>query len=230
LDLKGERRSIIFWTSVFHEINNSPYTYCEFIDLFIYPATSLLLITPPARLSAEMQKILHLSKDYSIGDWYFYQNHTMIKIYGCELSPYKLPNYVPMRLFALEYFKQFISSYLTHFYGARKRAQLKIRNQLGHFIFNKRKAWEEADKILRDQLMLKQSFYLAPYDPEHFISYRKVKNKLTGYVHHKIHEIQKYANQQEWVEGTLVEETIEEERLEKAMKELEKTLDLDSFG
>lgn len=135
-----------------------------------------------------------------------------------------------MRLFALEYFRQFISSDLTHFYGARKKAHLKIRNQLGPFIFNKREAYEEADKILRDQLMLKQSFYWAPYDPKHFISYRKVKNKLIGYVHHKIREIQKYANQQEWVEGTLVEEITEEERLEKDMKELEKTLDLYSFG
>ena len=91
-------------------------------------------------------------------------------------------------------------------------------------------AWEEVDKVLRDQPLLKQIFYWAPYDPEHFISYRKVKNKLTGYVHHKIPKIQKYANQQEWVEGTLVEEITEEEILEKEMKELEKTLDLDSFG
>ena len=51
-----------------------------------------------------------------------------------------------------------------------------------------------------------------------------------SYVHHKIPKIQQYANQQEWLEGTLVEEITEEEKLEKAMKELEKTLDLDSFG
>jgi len=101
---------------------------------------------------------------------------------------------------------------------------------LGPFIFNKREAWEEADKILRDQLMLKQSFHWSPYDPEHFISYRRVKNKLTGCVHHKIPQIQQYANQQEWVEGTLVKEITEEERLEKEMKELEKTIDLHSFG
>jgi len=54
LDGKGERRPVIFWTSVFHEVRNSPYTYCEFIDLFIYPATSLLISCPPDRLSTEM--------------------------------------------------------------------------------------------------------------------------------------------------------------------------------
>ena len=115
-----------------------------------------------------------------------------------------------MRLFALEYFRQFSSSDLTHFYGARKKAQLKIKNQLGPFIFNKREeAREQADKMLKDQLMLKQSFLWSPYDPEHFISFRRVKNKLTGYVHHKIPEIEQYANQQDWIEGTLVEELTE---------------------
>ena len=94
-----------------------------------------------------------------------------------------------MRLSALEYFRQFISSDLTHFYATKKKAQLKLRNQLGPFAFNKREAWEEADKILGEKLKLKQTFYWAPYDPDHFISYRKVKNKLTAYVHHKIPEI-----------------------------------------
>ena len=129
---------MIFWTPVFHQVHSSPYTYCEFIDLFIYLATCMLSTTPPARISAEMQKILHLSKEYNIGDWYFYQNHTVIRIYGYELAPCRLPKYVPMRLFALEYYRKFNSANLSHFYGARKKAQLKIRHQLGPFIFNKR--------------------------------------------------------------------------------------------
>lgn len=57
-----------------------------------------------------------------------------------------------------------------------------------------------------------------------------MKNKFKTYVNHQIPEIQQYANEQEWVEGTLVEEITKEERLEKAMKELEKMLDLESFG
>ena len=49
-------------------------------------------------------------------------------------------------------------------------------------------------------------------------------------MHYSIPQIEQYANQEEWIEGTLVEELIEEERLEKEMKEFEKTLDLDSIG
>lgn len=60
--------------------------------------------------------------------------------------------------------------------------------------------------------MLKKSFCWAPYDLEHFISFRRVKNKLSRYVHQPIPQIEQYANRQEWVEGTLVEELTEEER------------------
>jgi len=77
---------------------------------------------------------------------------------------------------------------------------------------------------------LKTSFYWAPYDPNHFISLRRIKYRLVGYDHFSIPQIEKYANQQEWVEGTLVEDYSEEELAEKAIKNLEKTVDLESFG
>ena len=81
-----------------------------------------------------------------------------------------------------------------------------------------------------EELKLKKSFYWVPYDPNGFISDRKVKPLLSAYTHHRIPEVEQYANQDEWVEGTLVEEITEQENMEKAMKDLEKTLDLDSFG
>ena len=194
LDTKGERRSVIFWTLVFHEVHSSPYTYCEFIDLFIHLVSSLLIRTPPPKLSGDMKTILQLSKNYKIGDWYFYQNHTEIEIYGCELCPYKLPKYVPMRLFAPEYFRQFISSDLTHFYASKKKARLKLRNQLGPFIINKKEGWKDAEKVLGKQLKLKRSFWWVPYDPNGFICERKVKNRLSSYNHCRILEIKQYAN------------------------------------
>lgn len=103
---------------------------------------------PPPRLSDEMQRVLQLSSAYSIGDWYFYQNHTVIRIYGCELRPFRLPKFVPMRLFALEYFRQFAHADLIHFASRGKKAQLKVKNQLGHLILNKREGWKQAERML----------------------------------------------------------------------------------
>ena len=51
---------------------------------------------------------------------------------------------------------------------------------------------------------------------------------LLGYRHCQYPHIERYANQQEWQQGTLVEKLTEEETMLKNVKELEKTIDLDS--
>jgi len=91
-----------------------------------------------------------------------------------------------MRLFALEYFRQIINADLVHFCGAKKKAQLRIRNRLGPFVINNRDAWKEAEKILEDHLKLQKSFRWVPYDPYSFICDRRMKNKLSPYIHHRI--------------------------------------------
>ena len=133
-----------------------------------------------------------------------YQNHTEVRVYGCELPPYKLPRYLPMRLFALEYYRQMINSDEIHFVKTKKKVQLRIKDHLGPFIYNKREAGKEADEILQ-RLRLKQSFIWA-HDPHRFICNRRQKHKLSPYIHHRIPEIEQYANQSEWVEGTLIDQ------------------------
>jgi len=219
LDSRGERRSFIFWSSIFHQVQDSPYSYCEFIDQFVYLVSCLLMRSPPPRLLVHIQKTLQLSKNYKIGDWYLYENHTVIRIYGCELCPYRLPRYVPMRLFALEYYRKLINSDLTHFHSAKKKAHLKLKYHLGPFIMNKKEGWQEVEKILRDKYKLSRSFSLVPYDPEGYISAKRVKYILLGYQHHKIPEIEQYANQQEWSPDTLVEEITQEEVMKKNVKD-----------
>ena len=144
------------------------------------------MVAPPPRISYKMQKILQLSKSYKLGNWYLYQDHTVIRIYGCELCPYRLPRYVPMRLFALEYYKQLINLDVTHFHSTKKKARLKFKDHLGPFIMNKKEGWQDADLILKDQIKLKRSFWWVPYDPLGFISARRVKYRLTPYTHCKI--------------------------------------------
>ena len=46
---------MVFWSSVFHNYD-SPYTYSEFIDLFVHPTSTLLMGAPPPRISGDMRK------------------------------------------------------------------------------------------------------------------------------------------------------------------------------
>ena len=122
LDTKGNPRSVVFWTSIFHHSFACPYSYNEFIDQFVHPVTTMLTGNPPPRISDEIKRILQLSKQYKVGDQYLYHNHIEIRIYGCEIPPFRLPKYVPMRLFALEYYRQMINSDHIHFTKAKKKS------------------------------------------------------------------------------------------------------------
>ena len=136
---------------------------------------TLLYGVSPPRLTDDMRRILHLNKTYNIGNWYFYQDHTVIRVYGCELKPYRLPRYVPMRLFALEYFRQFGNADYLHFQSKNKKVQLKVRSHLGPFLYNKKEeGWKEANSIL-EALKLQTSFEWIPYDPNHFVSIRRIR-------------------------------------------------------
>lgn len=135
LDTKGHPRLVIFWTPLIHTYD-SPYPYTDFIDLLVHPVVTMLLGSPPPRISLDIRRILQLSKQHKVGDWYLYQNHTEIRIYGCELAPYKLPRYLPMRLFSLEYYRQIINLDEVHFVKAKKKAHLRIKDQLGPFVCN----------------------------------------------------------------------------------------------
>jgi len=77
-------------------------------------------------------------------------------------------------------------------------------------------------------MILKKSFTWV-YDPHGFVSDKRTKHKLSHYIHHRIPEIEQYANLDEWREGTLIEEDSDKVAVENVMKDLENRLDLDSF-
>jgi len=187
----------------------------------------MLIGSPPPRIGLDIKRILELSKQSKVGDWYFYQNHTETRIYGCELAPYKLPKYLPMSLFALEYYRQKINSDEVHFIKAKKKAQLRIKDQLGPFICNSREARKEENLILQ-RLNLKQSF-IWRYDHLDFSCNRRQKNKMAPYIHHRIPKIEKYVNQLEWRENTLEDKDSTEVVVENTLIDPEKQLDEGSF-
>ena len=105
---------------------------------------------------------------------------------------------------------------------------MKVRSQLGPFLYNKSKeGWTEADRIL-EGLRLQTSFEWIPYDPNHSISLGRIRYKLGNYAHKRHPEIEKYANALDWEEGTLVEQVTNEELLEKEARNVQKEADLET--
>lgn len=126
------------------------FTYKQFIELFIHLAISLMNNTLVPRISEEIVKVLQLVDQDITEDWYCYQNDIEIRVYGCELPPYKHPKYLPIIIFALEYIRQRLNVDEVHFVAAKKKSQFKLKAQVGPFICNTRAAGEEVDKLLKE--------------------------------------------------------------------------------
>jgi hypothetical protein len=126
MDGDGKPQAVTTWTSLLRH-NSTKFSFKEFIDQFYHPVVSMLSGRPELMINDEVHRILHLSDHPKSGDWYLYQNHTEIRVYGSDLAPYKLPKYLPVRIFSLEYIRQMINSDDIHFMSLKKKQQLKIK-------------------------------------------------------------------------------------------------------
>ena len=124
-------------------------------------------------INNEIKEVLQLSEKSRTGDWYLYLNHTNIRVYGSNLLPYKLPKYLPMRVFALEYIRQILNLDSINFLAAKKKTQFKLKNQVGPFICNHREAGIEASKQLLEYKF--EESFLWNYDPNGILCKMRVK-------------------------------------------------------
>lgn len=113
-------QSTIHWTEMVMK-NSTTSSFVELIDAFIHPVAQLLNSQIEPKIGDEIKRILHLSEQTK-GDCHLYQNYTKIRIYGCELAPYKLPKYVPMRIFSLEYIRQMIHMKELCFVSSKRKS------------------------------------------------------------------------------------------------------------
>jgi hypothetical protein len=167
MDGDGRPQAVTAWTSLLKH-NSTNFNFKEFIDQFYHPVVSMLGGRPKPQINDEVQRILHLSDNTKTGDWYLYKDYTEIRVYGFELAPYKLPKYLPIIIFSLEYIRQIINSDDIHFVSIKKKQQLRIKGQIGSFICNNRGVGEEADRMLRE-MKFSMSFPWN-YDPCGIIS------------------------------------------------------------
>jgi hypothetical protein len=79
-----------------------------------------------------------------------------------------------------------------HFVVAKKKSRLKIKTQIGPFIYNNRSTGEEADNLLKHMRFTMSS--TRAYDPFGVISELKFKQRSTPYVHTQKPEVEKYMN------------------------------------
>lgn len=146
------------------------------MDEFLH--TSLCLLSSDIfipRISLEIKKVLYLTEQGKVGDWYLYNNYIDIRIYGFEIPLYILPNFVPVRIFSLKYIRQMLNMDDLHFVSNKKKAQFKLKAYVGPHIVNTKEKNKEVDELLK-QIKFKLSSTWS-YDPLAIISKLRVEQK-----------------------------------------------------
>ena len=137
---------MIHWIELVRALSKTTF-FSEFIDSFIHPVKKLLIGSSEPRIGEYIKRILHLSEQAKTGDWYLYNNYTEIRVYGCELPPYKIPKYVPMIIFSLEYIRQMLNMDELILFQERGKPSLKLWPMLDH------------SSAIPEQLVLMQMHY-----------------------------------------------------------------------
>ena len=74
----------------------------------------------PPRIFQEIKSMLHESVETQLGDWFLFKYYTEIRMYGAELKPFKLPSFLTVRVFALEFIRQSFNVDEVHFITQKK--------------------------------------------------------------------------------------------------------------
>jgi hypothetical protein len=89
--------------------------FSYFVNEFVSKVYFLIFEVNYIRVPQHFQMYLHPETENHIGHWFLYQDYTVIRIYGFEEQPYRLPTFLTPRIFSLEVLRQRLHSDELHF-------------------------------------------------------------------------------------------------------------------
>lgn len=130
------------------------------------------------RVSEDLKLLLQNPVE-TMGDWFCFENYTMIRVYGYEGEPFRLPKFTSRRLFALEYLRQRLNVENDNFLKNKKASTIKLNFTLEPFVVKSISAILVIDHILRS--MSFEHDKSLRYDPNIILHQRRLDVNLKGY-------------------------------------------------
>ena len=109
-------------TSVVHKspfMRNVAENFSLFVNTFSTKVCTLLFEVTCPRVTSTLQECLHPPIEDWIGDWFLSENYIVIRVYGFDRPPYRLPTFLTPKIFAMEVIRQRFHADLQHFSGRK---------------------------------------------------------------------------------------------------------------
>lgn len=100
----------------------------------VMPALHNLIFGSFMQRISEDLKLLLQNPVETIGDWFCFENYTVIRVYGFEGEPIRLPRFTSRRLFSLEYLRQRLVAENDNFIKHKKSSSMKFVFTLEPFV------------------------------------------------------------------------------------------------
>ena len=81
---------------------NSTMTFIKFIDKVMSSIHKLIFCINLPRMIEEMKAYMQNSNE-PVGDWFLYKDFIVLRVYGFENEPYRLPLFLTKIVFVLEF-------------------------------------------------------------------------------------------------------------------------------
>ena len=81
---------------------NATISFFDFANWIMIVVYKIIFGSTMSRINADLKLLLQNPTEL-IKDWFCYKDFTVIRVYGFEGEPYKLPRFLTRRIFALEY-------------------------------------------------------------------------------------------------------------------------------
>lgn len=145
-----------------------------------------------------IEDITTVNPKHQNGDWYLFENHTILRIYGFEDEPYLLPTFLTPKIYALEFIRWRFATNYEHFAKYKKSITFNLPYKTGPFI-----ARSGTSKTITKDLLKEMKFQkgeINNYYPHHIISEKRKQNKFYAYEHQSNPEMEKAINLESWEE------------------------------
>jgi hypothetical protein len=167
LQKEGQPTGVIDWLPWVQK-SEKDCTMLNYVNKFMYMAFSIINGRESDRMLDEIKPYLYTSNLHKRGDWFLAEVYTVVRLYGSEIPPYKLPKLLTPRVFALEYVRQRLNVDEIYFTKSKKKSHIVYPIALGGYAFGNHKGAREVANILQEMnLPLDKPW---KYDPHFIIS------------------------------------------------------------
>ena len=124
-------------------------------------------------------KLLHHNPVETVGDWFCFENYTLIRVYGLEGEPFRIPKFTSRRLFSLESLRKRLVAENDNFVKHKKASSMKFVFTLEPFVVKSIFVVAAIDQIIRS--MSFDTDKSLRYDPRGIMHQRRIDMNFKGY-------------------------------------------------